>query len=83
MRFVWGVIWIIIGILMMRYNFQLVQIFGKIGWAEEHMSSGLGGTYLMYKLVGLFIIIAAMLYMVGGEGAIFGWLGPVFGGAAK
>ncbi len=64
----------------MRYNFQIVQIFGKIGWAENHLSGGFGGTYLLYKIAGLFIVIVAMLYMFNAESFLFSWLGPVFGG---
>jgi hypothetical protein len=78
MKFVWGIIWVIIGILVMRYTFQIVQMFGKIGWAENHMSGGLGGTYTLYKLVGLLIIVLAMLYMFGGLGLILSPLDAVF-----
>lgn len=66
MKFVWGIIWVIIGILLMRYTFQLTNLFGKIDWAESHLRGGFGGTYTLYRLVGLFIIIIALLYMFGG-----------------
>jgi hypothetical protein len=78
MRFVWGPLAIIIGILIMRYNFQIVGIFGTIGWAENHLSSG--GTYILYKLIGLGVVIVAMLYMFGSADFLVKPLSPVFGG---
>ncbi|MBX4188036.1 MAG: hypothetical protein KW793_02780 [Candidatus Doudnabacteria bacterium] len=81
MKFVWGIIWVVVGILIMRYNFQLVNIFGKMGWAESYLSGGFGGTYLMYKLIGLLVVILALFYMFGSMETIVGPLLPVFGGS--
>jgi len=63
----------------MRYNYQIVQVFGRVDWAERHLSGGLGGTYVMYKLVGLLVVILAMLYMTNAIGFIIAPLGSVFG----
>jgi hypothetical protein len=82
MRYVWGIIWIIIGILVMKYSFQITQLFGKVGWAERYLSGGFGGTYAMYKIAGLLIIIIAMLYMFNALGFWIKPLSPVFGGGA-
>jgi uncharacterized membrane protein len=79
MRFIWGIIWILVGVAVMRYNYHIVQIFGRVDWAERHLSGGLGGTYLMYKLVGLVIVLFAMLYMFNAMGFLIEPLGPVFG----
>ncbi len=79
MRFVWGIVWIVIGTLLIRYNFQITQLFGKVGWAEHYLGSGFGGTYVMYKLVGVFIIIVSMLYMFNALGFLIEPLRPVFG----
>jgi hypothetical protein len=80
MKFVWGTVWVIIGILLIRYTFQITNLFGKIDWAEQHMRGGYGGTYALYKLVGLGIVILAMFYMFGGLGLIVKPLAPLFGG---
>jgi hypothetical protein len=66
MKFVWGIVWVIIGIALMRYTFQITNLFGKIDWAETHLRGGFGGTYTLYRLVGLLVVIIAMLYMFGG-----------------
>lgn len=79
MRFVWGIITILIGIAVIRYSFQITNTFGKIGWAENHLGGGLGGTYAMWKLVGVLVCILALLYMFGSIGWLVRPLGPVFG----
>jgi hypothetical protein len=83
MRFVWGVITIIIGMLVMRYNFQITNTFGKVGWAENHLGGGLGGTYVMWKLVGLLLVILGLLYMFNVMGFILDPLTPLFGGVKR
>jgi hypothetical protein len=80
MRFVWGIIWITIGVLLIRYTFQITNLFGKVDWAERHLSSGFGGTYAMYRIVGVIVIILAFLFMFGSAGFITDFLRPVFGG---
>jgi hypothetical protein len=80
MRFVWGIMWVIIGILLMRYTFQITNLFGKVEWAERNLQGGFGGTYTLWRIVGLAIIIIAMLYMFGGIGSILKPFAPVFGG---
>lgn len=77
MRFIWGLIWVLIGFGLIRYCFQITNFFGHIPWAEEHL--GGGGTYTLYKLVGAGIILLALLYMFGSVGFITGPLGSVFG----
>ncbi len=81
MHIIWGLVWVAIGILLIKYTFILVQTFGKIPWAETHLGGGLGGTYTLYKLVGLLIIFLAFMYMFGMFGIITGPLIPIFGGA--
>ena len=80
MRFVWGLVWVIIGILLMKYTFQITNTFGKIDWAERNLRGGGGGTYTLYRLAGLAIIIMAMLYMFNSFDFIVAPLRPVFGG---
>jgi small-conductance mechanosensitive channel len=80
MRIFWGMVWILIGFLLIKYSFQIVNFFGKVDWAERHLSSGLGGTYFMYKLIGIVVIVFAFLYLFGGFGIITDPITPFFGG---
>jgi hypothetical protein len=43
--------------------------FGRIGWAEQHLGTE-GGSRLMYKLIGLAIIIIALMAVTGFLGTI-------------
>lgn len=45
-----------------------VGTFGRSDWAEQHL--GGGGTYTMYKLLGLAVIIIAVLSATGAMGEI-------------
>ena len=66
MRFIWGIIGIIIGVLIVRYTFPLVNFFGRVSWAERHLSWGsAGGTYTLYKIIGVGTILLSGLYMFG------------------
>ncbi len=46
---------------MMRYNYQLTQLFGYNSLAERYL--GQGGTYSMWKLLGLLTIFLALWYV--------------------
>lgn len=83
MRFIWGFIGVAAGFLVIKYTYQLVSIFGQIGWAETHLRGGMGGTYTLYKISGVVVIVLSMLYMFGGIGWIVGPLAPLFGGSAR
>ena len=77
MRFIWGVLWILIGFGVIKYSFQITNFFGHMPWAEEHL--GGGGTYTLYKIAGVVVIFLAFLYMFGSLGTILGPLAPFFG----
>ena len=79
MRIFWGLLVIIISLIVMKYTFKLVQIFGHIPWAEQHL--GGGGTYTLYRAVAIVMIILAFLYMANAMGFIIGPLSPLFGGS--
>jgi hypothetical protein len=54
----------IVGLLMMIYSEPLTRFFGKAAWAEYRMST-MGGTYFLWKIVGLVFIILGFLFLVG------------------
>ena len=56
---------LIIGFMFLIYAEPLVRTFGKTAWAEEHFRT-FGGTYLVWKVVGIIVIIVGFLFMVGG-----------------
>ena len=80
MRFFYGLLGIGVGFLCIRYSIQLTEWLGKMDWAEKYLRTGLAGTYTMYRLLGLIIIIFSFLYMFGSLGFITNPLGPLFGG---
>ena len=47
---------VLVGFLIEIYTFQIVRIFGHIGWAEQHM--GPGGSYTLWRIIGIVTIIA-------------------------
>lgn len=63
MRIIWGLIGIAIGTLILWKTYPLVGFFGKVSWAEEHLRGGLGGTYFLYKLMGLVTVLLSAMYM--------------------
>ncbi|MBI4050733.1 MAG: hypothetical protein HY396_02035 [Candidatus Doudnabacteria bacterium] len=83
MRIFWGLIGIIIGTLILKYTYPLVNFFGKPDWAEKYFSGGLGGTYFLFRLIGLAVIFFSALYMVGLMDNLFSPLANVFGGLGK
>lgn len=52
-----------VGIGMILKTGPLVDFTGRIGWAEQHL--GATGTYTLYKLIGLGLIIIGTMYATG------------------
>ena len=67
-----GLAAIILGIVGMKYNFQLVNITGNVGFAERYL--GAGGTYALYKIVSLLLIVFGLLFMTGLGEPVMAWL---------
>lgn len=79
MQYLYAFIGIAIGALLMIKTEWLIQNFGRSAWAEEKLGTS-GGTRLMYKLIGVAIILLSFLLMTGELGNIaFAILGPLFG----
>lgn len=49
------------GTALIKYNFQLTQIFGHNSLAEQYL--GNGGTYTMWRLLGVILIIGTVVYV--------------------
>jgi hypothetical protein len=69
MKYIIGILAVILGTWMVIKTEWLIENFGTNAWAEQHLGAD-GGSRLMYKLIGLAIIIIAMLGMTGLLGGI-------------
>ncbi|HUD20558.1 MAG TPA: hypothetical protein VMQ44_00615 [Candidatus Saccharimonadales bacterium] len=49
------------GTYALTHNYQLTRLFGYNDYAERYL--GTGGTYSMWKLIGVVLIIAAVVYL--------------------
>ncbi|HQF57015.1 MAG TPA: hypothetical protein PK831_00725 [Candidatus Magasanikbacteria bacterium] len=78
-KYIIGLIAIVVGTFLIIKTEWFIENFGTNAWAEEHLGTS-GGTRLMYKLVGLAIIIIAMMGMTGLLGGfIMATFGKLFG----
>ncbi|MBI4142562.1 hypothetical protein HY480_01660 [Candidatus Uhrbacteria bacterium] len=62
MRYLIALIGIAVGFLVVWKSEWFFEQFGTVSWAELNLS---GGTRFFYKLVGLGIILASLLFMSG------------------
>ncbi|OGE78934.1 MAG: hypothetical protein A2751_00110 [Candidatus Doudnabacteria bacterium RIFCSPHIGHO2_01_FULL_46_14] len=63
MRYFISIIGLSVGIVLVWKTFAIAQLFGSIDWAEEHLGSG--GSYLLYKVIGIIFVILSALYIFG------------------
>ena len=68
MKYVVGIILIVIGFIIIWKSDWLMDNIGRIEWAEAHLGSD-GGTRLFYKLIGVVIILLSFLLMSGRLGS--------------
>jgi len=78
MKYVLGIILIALGFLIVWKSDWIMNNFGRIPWAEEHLGMD-GGTRLLWKLIGLLVIIGSFLYMTGALGSL---VRLIFGGGS-
>ena len=83
-RFFIGLLIIAVGFSMVWKTTWYLDVFGRVPWAEQHLTTsfgaGLGGSWMWYKLLGIVVIVAALLYMTGIlQGILVTILGPFFG----
>lgn len=69
MIYLWSAIAVVAGALIIIYTDWLVNNFGRIAWAEQHLSTE-GGTRIFYKLLGMLVIFGAFLAVTGTLGDI-------------
>jgi len=64
----WVILVISIFLMMVAFNpdwlMRAVRMFGKMGWAES--SVGSGGTFTIWRIIGILAPIAAIIYFFSG-----------------
>ncbi len=79
MTYVFGILAIVVGIILVVKTEWFVENFGAIGWAEQYLGTD-GGTRLAYKLIGIAFIALSVMGMTGLLGEIIiGTFGSLFG----
>ena len=59
-RWFWLVAAAGISFVSLGYTYQMAHIFGKPAWAEKYF--GPGGTYTMWKIIGIVAPVIAIVY---------------------
>ncbi len=70
------IVGVAVGILVLVYHRWLVRTVGTNGWAERVF--GGGGTYTMYQLLGVIIVVGTILYVTGGLDKVLGAIVGLF-----
>ncbi len=55
------IVFTLVAIGILKYTYQIVQIFGKMSWAERRL--GTGGTFTMWKLIAIGLIVGSLIYL--------------------
>lgn len=74
MHFFYGLLGIILSFFIVKYREDIVEMIGKISWAEKY----LGSTYNAIFLIGVFVFIISFLFFIGEEKILFGGFGKYF-----
>ncbi len=72
MQIIYGLLAVIAGTLMLKFNYQLVGFTGRQDWIESKFGSGT--TYLAYKLLAILVVFAGILMATGLATPFFTWL---------
>ena len=76
MRFLISSIIIIVGVLIVVKSEKIFNFFGYSEWAESKFREW-GGSRMMYKLIGLIIILVGIMYMTNMiEGILLAFFTP-------
>ncbi len=71
-NFLWGMLAVGLGILILKFNYQLVGFTGRQDWIESKL--GQGSTYLAYKLFAVMLVLGGLVVALGLSDLVFGWL---------
>jgi hypothetical protein len=80
LRFIGGMALVALGVFLVIKSEWMLQNFGTIAWAEEHLGYD-GGSRLFYKLLGIIFCLLGFAIAFGLFGGSFAQgLAPYFGG---
>ncbi len=78
MRYIIGIILVLIGVALVLKTEWFIQNFGSNAWAEEHLGTS-GGARLMYKVIGIVFIFFGFLAITNMvQGFLLGTIGKIF-----
>jgi hypothetical protein len=67
-----GMLFLALGVVSLKYNYQLVGITGNISWVEKYL--GGGSTYAFFKMLSVVLCLGGFLYMTGLSDPVFRWM---------
>lgn len=67
-----GIFIVALGVLMVKYSYQVVGFTGRQVWIESKL--GQGTTYFVYKMFGVLAIFGGFIYAVGLYNSFMFWL---------
>jgi hypothetical protein len=73
MRYVIGLIFTALGVMMVIKTEWVVDFSGRVDFAEKYLGTE-GGTRIFWKLVGVIIVIVSWMYMFNLGESILRWL---------
>jgi hypothetical protein len=59
----WGLVLIVVGVAMIKYNRQITNSFFRSQAAEKYM--GAGGSYLLWLMIGLVLVVIGIISLFG------------------
>ncbi|MBI3626668.1 hypothetical protein HY224_01325 [Candidatus Uhrbacteria bacterium] len=80
MRWLLGILFPIIGFVLVLYTEKIYQEFGSLAFAEKYLGFE-GGTRLFYKLLGVLMILIGFGFLTGLHVALFTWIAQNFFGS--
>ncbi len=73
MHFIYGLLTLAIGFVIVYKSEDLLRFFGPIGFFDRYLGTE-GGSRLGYKIIGLLFIFAGFMLMTGLWGSFMRWL---------
>jgi hypothetical protein len=64
-RIVFGLLAIVIGVVTLKYNYQIVNNTARLESIESRL--GYGATYTVYKLLSMLLVLGGILYLAFGD----------------
>jgi len=71
-NFIYGLLVITAGVLMVKYNYRLTNLFGRNNFFERRLGSG--STYLVMQILAILTIIFGTLWAVSMHDNVVRWL---------